>query len=200
MYKRQAQTYFNKTLEQLSPAEAATLASLPKAPSDFHPVRNKDRLVERRNYVLNEMAQNGYLDPAVAKAAAAEPLLTVQNGDFPAFRTALPPRDYFTDEIRRQLSGTFGQEEFFGVGLSIRPTIDPELQELASRPPRRGLEKYDRNQGVWRGTGKTQMCIRDRCRGDGGYCGGAGAAAGPYGRAGCPWLGPAPPAGVFGPR
>ncbi len=149
-----AQTYFNKTLDQLSPAEAATLASLPKAPSDFHPVRNKDRLVERRNYVLNEMAQNGYLDPAVAKAAAAEPLLTVQNGDFPAFRTALPPRDYFTDEIRRQLSGTFGQEEFFGGGLSIRATMDPELQELAARALRRGLEKYDRNQGVWRGTGK----------------------------------------------
>ncbi|GAB1480016.1 PBP1A family penicillin-binding protein [Paracoccaceae bacterium] len=150
-----AQTYFNKTLEQLTPAEAATLASLPKAPSDFHPVRNKDRLVERRNYVLNEMAQNGYLDPAVAKAAAAEPLLTVQNGDFPAFRTALPPRDYFTDEIRRQLSGTFGEEEFFGGGLSIRATMDPELQELAARALRRGLEKYDRNQGVWRGTGKT---------------------------------------------
>nr|WP_194245560.1 PBP1A family penicillin-binding protein [Tabrizicola sp. SY72] len=149
-----AQTYFNKTLDQLSPAEAATLASLPKAPSDFHPVRNKDRLIERRNYVLNEMAQNGYLDPAVAKAAAAEPLLTVQNGDFPAFRTALPPRDYFTDEIRRQLSGTFGQEEFFGGGLSIRATMDPELQELAARALRRGLEKYDRNQGVWRGTGK----------------------------------------------
>ncbi|MBP6736705.1 MAG: PBP1A family penicillin-binding protein [Rhodobacteraceae bacterium] len=149
-----AQTYFNKTLEQLTPAEAATLASLPKAPSDFHPVRNKDRLVERRNYVLNEMAQNGYLEPAVAKAAAAEPLLTVQNGDFPAFRTALPPRDYFTDEIRRQLSGTFGEEEFFGGGLSIRATMDPELQELAARALRRGLEKYDRNQGVWRGTGK----------------------------------------------
>ena len=149
-----AQTYFNKTLEQLTPAEAATLASLPKAPSDFHPVRNKERLIERRNYVLNEMAQNGYLDPAVAKAAAAEPLLTVQNGDFPAFRNSLPPRDYFTDEIRRQLSGTFGQEEFFGGGLSIRATMDPELQELAARALRRGLEKYDRNQGVWRGTGK----------------------------------------------
>ena len=150
-----AQTYFNKTLEQLTPAEAATLASLPKAPSDFHPVRNKERLVERRNYVLNEMAQNGYLDPAVAKAAAAEPLLTVQNGDFPAFRNSLPPRDYFTDEIRRQLSGTFGEEEFFGGGLSIRATMDPELQELAARALRRGLEKYDRNQGVWRGTGKS---------------------------------------------
>ena len=150
-----AQTYFNKTLDQLTPAEAATLASLPKAPSDFHPVRNKDRLVERRNYVLDQMAQNGYLDPAVAKAAESEDLKTVQGGDIPAYRTALPPRDYFTDEIRRQLSGSFGEEEFFGGGLSIRATMDPKLQEIAARAMRRGLEKFDRGQGVWRGTGKT---------------------------------------------
>ena len=150
-----AQTYFNKTLDQLTPAEAATLASLPKAPSDFHPVRNKDRLVERRNYVLDQMAQNGYLDPAVAKAAEGEDLKTVQGGDIPAYRTALPPRDYFTDEIRRQLSGSFGEEEFFGGGLSIRATMDPKLQEIAARAMRRGLEKFDRGQGVWRGTGKT---------------------------------------------
>ncbi len=149
-----AQTYFNKTLDQLTPAEAATLASLPKAPSDFHPVRNKDRLIERRNYVLDQMAQNGYLDPAVAKAAEAEDLKTVQSGDIPAYRTALPPRDYFTDEIRRQLSGSFGEQEFFGGGLSIRATMDPKLQEIAARAMRRGLETFDRGQGVWRGTGK----------------------------------------------
>jgi penicillin-binding protein 1A len=150
-----AQTYFNKTLDQLTPAEAATLASLPKAPSDFHPVRNKERLVERRNYVLNEMAQNDYLPADVAKASEAEDLKTVQGGDIPAYRTALPPRDYFTDEIRRQLSGTFGEQEFFGGGLSIRATMDPKLQEIAARAMRRGLEKFDRGQGVWRGTDKT---------------------------------------------
>ena len=150
-----AQTYFNKTLDQLSPAEAATLASMPKAPSDFHPVTAKDKLIARRNYVLNEMFQNGYIDAATYKAAKDAPLKSVQNGDFPAFREALPPRDYFTDEIRRQLSGTFGEEEFFGGGLSIRATADPELQQIAAKALRRGLEKYDRSQGVWRGTGKT---------------------------------------------
>ncbi|MBL4927126.1 penicillin-binding protein 1A [Fuscibacter oryzae] len=149
-----AQTYFNKTLDQLTPAEAATLASLPKAPSEFHPVRNKDRLIERRNYVLDQMAQNGYLPADVAKAAEGEDLKTVQGGDIPAYRTALPPRDYFTDEIRRQLSGSFGEQEFFGGGLSIRATMDPKLQEIAARAMRRGLEKFDRGQGVWRGTGK----------------------------------------------
>ncbi len=149
-----AQTYFAKTLNELSPSEAATLASLPKAPSQFHPVRNKDRLVERRNYVLNEMVQNGYLDKATGDAAKAEPLRTVLGGDIVASSTALPPRDYFTDEIRRQLSGTFGENEFFTGGLSIRATEDPEMQKLAAKALRDGLENFDRDQGVWRGTGK----------------------------------------------
>ncbi len=150
-----AQTYFNKTLSELTPAEAATLASMPKAPSDYHPVRNKQKLLDRRNYVLNEMEQNGYLDQATGEEAKSEPLRTVQGGEIPAYREALPPRDYFTDEIRRQLSGTFGEEEFFSGGLSVRATEDPELQKLAAKALREGLEKYDRDQGVWRGTGKT---------------------------------------------
>ncbi|MEX0303545.1 MAG: transglycosylase domain-containing protein, partial [Leisingera sp.] len=56
-----AQTYFNKTLGELAPHEAATLAAMPKAPSDYHPVRRKDRLLARRNYVLREMRENGYI-------------------------------------------------------------------------------------------------------------------------------------------
>lgn len=149
-----AQTYFNKTLNELTPAEAATLGAMPKEPSKFHPVRDHDKLVARRNYVLNEMEQNGYLDQATAEAAKAEPLRTVQGGEIPAYRDVLPPRDYFTDEIRRQLSGTFGEDEFFSGGLSIRATEDPEMQKLAAKALRDGLESYDRNQGVWRGTGK----------------------------------------------
>ncbi len=149
-----AQTYFNKSLDELAPNEAAMLASLPKAPGEFHPVRGKERLTERRNYVLGEMLQNGQIDEATYKTEVAQPLLSVQNGDYPAFRLALPPRDYFTDEIRRQLSGTFGEEEFFGGGLSIRATVEPELQAMAAQALREGLEKYDRAQGVWRGTGR----------------------------------------------
>ncbi|RAP42746.1 penicillin-binding protein [Rhodovulum viride] len=150
-----AQTYFDKTLSELKPEEAAYLAALPKAPSNYHPVRNHDAAVARRDYVLHEMHDNGYLDDATYEAALAAPLKTVQNGDFPPFSASLPPRDYFTDEIRRQLSQDFGQEEFFGGGLTIRATLDPELQEEAAEALRRGLEKYDRSRGVWRGTGKT---------------------------------------------
>ncbi len=150
-----AQTYFNKTLGELSPAEAATLAAMPQAPSKYHPVTAKARVTERRNYVLREMWQNGYIDEATYQASVNEPLRSVQNGDYPAFKASLPPRDYFTDEIRRQLSKSFGQEEFFGGGLAIRATVDPDMQKLAALALQEALEKFDRSQGVWRGTGKT---------------------------------------------
>lgn len=148
-----AQTYFNKTLAQLEPHEAATLAAMPAAPSNFHPVRNRDKLEGRRNYVLREMAQNGYITPDVYEAERQQPVRSVQNGDFPPFRDALPPRDYFTDEIRRQLSRSFGQDEFFGGGLTIRATVDPDMQDHSGAVLRAALEKYDRGRGVWRGTG-----------------------------------------------
>jgi len=148
-----AQSYFNKTLADLSPAEAAYLASLPKSPSKRHPVRNRDQAVFWRDNTLREMRENGFISDAEYDLAVASPLLTVQGGDFAPFRDSLPPRDYFTDEIRRQLSRNFGQEEFFGGGLSIRATVDPELQKKAAEALREGLEKFDRKQGVWRGTG-----------------------------------------------
>ena len=150
-----AQTYFNKTLGELAPHEAATLASMPKAPGKFHPVRNKDRVLARRNYVLKEMAENGYISQATYEAEKDLPLRSVQNGDFESFKGALPPRDYFTDEIRRQLSRDFGEEQFFSGGMTVRATVDPEMQVEAAKALRRGLEEYDRKQGVWRGTGKT---------------------------------------------
>ena len=150
-----SQTYFNKTLTELEPHEAAFLASLPKAPSDYHPVRRADRLKARRNFVLKEMMENGYLDTATYQAEVAMPLRSVQNGDFESFKAELPPRDYFTDEIRRQLSQDFGEGEFFTGGYTVRATIDAEMQPVAAYALRRQLETYDRNQGVWRGTGKS---------------------------------------------
>ncbi|NRB16695.1 MAG: PBP1A family penicillin-binding protein [Rhodobacteraceae bacterium] len=147
-----SQTYFNKTLEELAPHEAAFLASLPKAPGKFHPVRGKQRLTDRRDYVLREMYQNGYISEAVYRVEVQQPLRSVQNGDFESFRTALPPRDYFTDEIRRQLSVDFGEGEFFTGGFTVRATIDAEMQRVAALSLRTGLEKYDRSRGIWRGT------------------------------------------------
>ncbi|MEM6759174.1 MAG: PBP1A family penicillin-binding protein [Pseudomonadota bacterium] len=149
-----SQTYFNKNLTELEPHEAAFLASLPKAPSDYHPVRRKDRLLARRNFVLKEMYENGYLTQAAYQAERDMPLRSVQNGDFDSFKSELPPRDYFTEEIRRQLSEEFGGTEFKSGGYTVRATIDAQMQPIAARALRKQLEDYDRARGVWRGTGK----------------------------------------------
>ncbi len=148
-----AQSYFNKTLAELQPQDAAYLAALPKAPYDYHPVLQQERAIERRNFVLREMRQNGYLSEAEYETARVAPLLTVQAGDFDAFRKQLPPRDYFTDEIRRQLSRDFGDTGFKSAGLTVRATVDPDMQAIAAKALRDALEKYDRATGEWRGTG-----------------------------------------------
>ena len=148
-----AQTYFNKTLDALNVEEAAVLASLPTQPSNFHPVRGRKLLLDRRNYVIRRMGEDGYITQTMRDLALEAPLLSVQAGDYTSFRDAIPPRSYFTDEIRRQLSGSFGEDEFFSGGLTIRATVDPALQETAAIALQAGLEAYDRNRGRWRGTG-----------------------------------------------
>jgi len=150
-----AQTYFNKTLEELTIEEMAFLAALPQAPSQYHPVRARERVTSRRNWIIGQMVENGYISEAESEIARARPLNTVQSGDIEAFRESLPDRDYFTDEIRRQLSSSFGEEEFFTGGLSIRATIHPQLQVVAAHALQRALEQYDRERGDWRGTGIT---------------------------------------------
>jgi penicillin-binding protein 1A len=150
-----AQTYFNKSLGDLTLEEAAVLASLPTQPSNFHPVRNRERLLERRAYVLRRMFEDGYITRQQMDDAIAAPLRTVQGGDYASFRSVMPPRDYFTDEIRRQLSSSFGESEFFGGGLTIRATVDPDMQSVAAAALREGLENYDRGLGIWRGTRAT---------------------------------------------
>ena len=150
-----AQTYFNKSLSELTAGEAAYLASLPKAPSDRHPVRDREQAIFWRDNTLREMFENGYIDEATYNTEVASDLLTVQGGQIEGFRSALPPRDYFTDEIRRQLSANFGEDEFFSGGLSIRATVDADLQIAAAHALQRALEQFDRGIGRWRGTDLT---------------------------------------------
>ncbi len=146
-----AANYFGKSLEELSIAEAAFLAIHLKDPNDYHPVRNRKEAIERRNYVLREMFQNGYITEEEMKIGQADPLRTVQSGDFVSGRAQLPPRGYFTDEIRRELVEELGADQVFGGGLAIRATEDPELQAVAAQALRDRLEEYDRDLEVYWG-------------------------------------------------
>ena len=146
-----ADTYFSKSLDELALEEAAYLASLPKAPSNYHPVRQKDRAISRRNFVIREMAENGYITDNEAIIAKSKELITVQGGQLASKRAARAPRTYFTDEIRRQLSLSFGEKEFFTGGLAVSATMDLKLQSDAAQALRKGLEDYDRKYSPWRG-------------------------------------------------
>ncbi|MGF1660680.1 MAG: penicillin-binding protein 1A [Rubrimonas sp.] len=145
-----AQRYFGKTLEDLSLAEAAYLAALPKAPSDLHPVRQRDRAEGRRNYVLREMFENGRIDEAAMRAAQAEPLRTTLDEALSP-QVARPSRpDHFTEEVRRRLTAQIGEEALFGGGLTVRATIDPRLQEAAAEALRARLLDWE-SSAPWRG-------------------------------------------------
>ncbi|MEJ6394762.1 PBP1A family penicillin-binding protein [Gymnodinialimonas sp. 2305UL16-5] len=150
-----AQTYFNATLEELTLEQVAYLAALPQAPSNFHPVTDYDRAITRRNYVLREMYENGYISERQMEEAQAAQLETVQGGHIEPFRLNRPPRNYFTDEIRRQLSAEYGADEFFAGGYAVRSTMDESLQQVAEASLRRALERYDRDRGIWHGAVET---------------------------------------------
>ncbi|MBU2993501.1 PBP1A family penicillin-binding protein [Octadecabacter sp. 1_MG-2023] len=150
-----ARSYFNKTLSELSPAEAAFLAVHPKAPYSYHPVRNREDAIERRDFILEEMYENGYITAQELEVALADPLRTVQNGDFPSYNSERPDRDYFTAAIVSEVETLFPDYEMNSAGLTIRATVDEGLQAAARDALQRQLESYDRGIGRWRGTGVT---------------------------------------------
>lgn len=141
-----AYNYFGKSLSQLTPDEAAFLAALPKGPNNYHPKRHPGAAKGRRDWVLGEMNQNGWLTEEQLTAARARPLTTQ---DAPR-RAQYADADFFVEEARRQAIRRFGQEEVNRGGYYMRTTLDPTLQSAARDALMRGLENYDRRHG-WRG-------------------------------------------------
>lgn len=137
--------YFDKALDQLELHEMAYLAALPKAPSNYHPYRKTKAAVSRRNWVLGQMAENGFISKEAAAEAKSKPLAVKPLSGFDA---ASAP--YFTETVRRSLAERYGTEGLYGGGLSVRTTLDPIIQEKAERALREGLEALDKRQG-WRG-------------------------------------------------
>ncbi|MGB0720291.1 MAG: penicillin-binding protein 1A, partial [Bdellovibrionales bacterium] len=134
--------YFNKSLDELSVAEAAYLAALPKAPNNYHPVRKHDAAVERRNWVIGRMQEDGYITAAQAELAQLSPLETIDRDDS---KTVNAP--YFAEEVRRILVDQYGNDSLYGGGLAVRSTIDPKLQDIAVQSLREGLQGYDQRHG-----------------------------------------------------
>ena len=134
--------YFNKSLDELSIAEMAYLAALPKAPNNYHPVRKKEAAIARRNWVIGRMEEDGYITEGQAEMAKLAPLETYERDES---RIARAP--YFTEEVRRELETRYGEESLYGGGLVVRSTLDPKLQTIAAQTLRAGLMAYDQRHG-----------------------------------------------------
>lgn len=137
-----ALNYFDKSLDDLTIEEAAYLAALPKAPNNYHPVRRYDDAVARRNWVIGRMLEERYISPAEAEEARATPLEVRPTRGLVSVQAK-----YFVEEVRRELGDRFGLDRVNGDGLSVRTTIDSQLQEIARDTLRGGLVAYDLRHG-----------------------------------------------------
>ncbi len=142
-----ALTYFDKSVNELNVQEAAYLAALPKAPNNYQPFRHEKRAIERRNWVLDQMADDGFIKQAVAQAAKKQPIGAVTKSVGPHYFSA----EYFAEEVRRELYERYGEKKLYEGGLSVRTTLDPKLQVLARDTLVQGLVDYDQKHAGWRG-------------------------------------------------
>ncbi|NIY77149.1 penicillin-binding protein 1A [Thalassospira sp. HF15] len=154
--------YFDKSLDELDVEEAAYLAALPKAPSNYHPVRNHDEAKARRNWVIGRMLEEKYITEAEAQAAWSSPLEGKTRESVDTYRA-----DFFAEEVRRQLVDRYGEGMLYDGGLSVRSTVVPRLQDIADKALFDGLVEYDRRHG-WRGpitnidlSGNWQQTLRE---------------------------------------
>ncbi|MBF0562658.1 MAG: penicillin-binding protein 1A [Alphaproteobacteria bacterium] len=141
-----ALNYFDKSLNELSISEIAFLAALPKAPNNYNPIKNPEAAKDRRDWVIGRMMEDGYITPAEAKTAIAEPLVVRDRSETELFKGA----EHFAEDVRRELLQRYGESVLYKGGLQVRTTLDPKMQRVAQTALRGGLLAYDRRHG-WRG-------------------------------------------------
>ena len=138
--------YFGKSIHELTIAEAAYIAALPKGPNNYHPFRQRKAAVERRNWVIERMAANGYISNEDAAAAKKEPLNVKPRMVSPNSIAS----GYFAEGVRRDIAERYGEESLYEGGLLIRSTLDPKMQAMARKALVDGLVRFDEARG-WRG-------------------------------------------------
>lgn len=139
-------TYFDKPVNDLKLHEAAYLAALPKAPNNYHPFTKTEAAIERRNWVIDQMVRNGFVSFEEAEEAKAQGL------DVNPRRRSnyLFASEFFSEEVRREIVDRYGEDALYEGGLSIRTTLDPQIQLMARKALQNGLVAFDEKRG-WRG-------------------------------------------------
>ncbi|RIY03731.1 penicillin-binding protein 1A [Aureimonas flava] len=135
--------YFDKSVNELEIQEVAYLAALPKAPENYNPFRDPEEAIGRRNWVIQRMAENGFITQDEALAAIAKPLGVNPRPS----GTYLASAEYFTEEVRRQVIARYGVKALYEGGLSVRSTLDPQLQVEARTSLQHALVQYDQTRG-----------------------------------------------------
>ncbi len=136
-----AQVYYNKPVSELSLAQMAMLAGLPKAPSAFNPLANPDRAMIRRNWILGRMRDLGYITPDAHELAVSAPITASYNST----ETEVDA-DYVAEMARSEMVRRFG-EDAYTDGYTVTLTVDGKKQQVATEALRDGLEAYDRRHG-----------------------------------------------------
>src|ERR1700731_1109060 len=143
-FEAASEYYFGKPARQLTLAEAALLAGLPKAPGLYSPINHADRAIKRRNLVINAMLEDGKITAAQAADARSSPVALHLQHD----PNSLAP--YFVEEIRRYLENKYGTDQVHEGGLKVYTSLDMDLQKAANQSVLDGLAAYEHRHG-WKG-------------------------------------------------
>lgn len=139
-----ARAYFNKSVADLSLAEAATLAGIPQRPTHFSLYRRPEDVKKRRNWVLQRMEIEGYITPEACEAAQQEQVVVAEKRRDATFAL------HFSEEVRRHLINTYGETQLYDRGLLVKTTLDPKVQSASEKALRDHLLLLDHRKG-WRG-------------------------------------------------
>lgn len=134
--------YFGKSLNDLTIEEMAYLAALPKGPNNYNPKTKYNEAIARRNWIIDRMTEESYILPEEGELAKLKPLVTIERSE-----EYVKYADYFSEEVRRVIKTNFGEEALYEGGLLVRTTLNPTLQEIATKTFREGLDDYDKRHG-----------------------------------------------------
>ena len=137
--------YFNKPISEINYGEAALLAALPKAPSKYNPYKNKELAKFRRNLVLNNLLDNGFIDQK-QHSKLINSKIKLQKRK----RIYLEDSRYYVEDVRKDVIDKYGYDKVYKQGFNIKTPLDLELQKIATQSLRNGLQEFDKRKG-WRG-------------------------------------------------
>ncbi|NBX52354.1 MAG: penicillin-binding protein 1A [Proteobacteria bacterium] len=137
-----AQVYFDKSIDELTLEEVALLATLPKAPSKLDPRKNIQKAKDRRNWVIERMIAENFIEEKIGKIAMEQPIVLKTRVDQDLIRAS-----FFSDSVKKELTNLYGSDNVFENGIVVRTTLDPKIQNIGINALEKGIEDYDKKHG-----------------------------------------------------